>query len=91
MMMAKRMMSQFPRCLSTSQSILKQIKKSSSSSQWMKRHVKDPYVRASQQDNYRARSAYKLLEMNSKHNILHIGDTVVECGAAPGAWTQVTG
>lgn len=38
---------------------------------------------------YRARSAFKLIEIDDKHHILKPGHTVVECGAAPGAWTQV--
>ena len=63
--------------------------KGGSSSSWMKRHVSDPYVINSVKDNYRARSAYKLLEINKSAKIIRRGDTVVECGAAPGAWTQV--
>jgi len=63
--------------------------KSSSSSAWLARHVKDPYVLRSGREDYRARSAYKLLEINDKARILMPGQTVVECGAAPGAWTQV--
>ena len=63
--------------------------KSSSSNSWLKRHVKDPYVLKSTQEDYRARSAYKLLEINAKARLLKPGQTIVECGAAPGAWTQV--
>jgi len=55
----------------------------------MQRHVKDKYVQQSVQEQYRARSAYKLLEIQRKHRILRPGMAVVECGAAPGAWTQV--
>ena len=46
-------------------------------------------MRQSLADDYRARSAYKLLEIQKKHKILQPGMVVVECGAAPGAWTQV--
>ena len=56
---------------------------------WLRRHVKDKYVLQSTLENYRARSAYKLLEINKSCRILRRGVTVVECGAAPGAWTQV--
>jgi len=63
--------------------------KSNSSDAWLKRHVKDPYVIKSTQEDYRARSAYKLLEINAKTRLLKRGQTLVECGAAPGAWTQV--
>jgi len=44
--------------------------KSSSSSAWLARHVKDPYVLRSGREDYRARSAYKLLEINDKGSIL---------------------
>ena len=61
----------------------------SGSDGWLRRHVKDKYVQQSSVENYRARSAYKLLEINKTCRILRRGVTVVECGAAPGAWTQV--
>ena len=61
----------------------------SGSDGWLRRHVKDKYVQQSTVENYRARSAYKLLEINKSCRILRRGVTVVECGAAPGAWTQV--
>ena len=64
--------------------------KGGSSDAWLKRHVSDPYVVKAGRDNYRARSAYKLLEINKSCRVLRRGDTVVECGAAPGAWTQVS-
>jgi len=60
-----------------------------SSKEWITRHVKDPYVVKASKESYRARSAYKLLEMNKKVKLLRPGQTVIECGAAPGAWTQV--
>eukprot|EP00088_Acartia_fossae_P001102 TRINITY_DN10412_c0_g1_i1.p1 TRINITY_DN10412_c0_g1~~TRINITY_DN10412_c0_g1_i1.p1 ORF type:complete len:244 (-),score=33.43 TRINITY_DN10412_c0_g1_i1:217-948(-) len=63
--------------------------KVSSSNDWYRRHNKDQYVKKSQEDNYRARSAYKLLEIQEKHGVLRRGDNVLECGGAPGAWTQV--
>ena len=61
----------------------------SGSNDWLRRHLKDKYVQQSSVENYRARSAYKLLEINKTCRILRRGATVVECGAAPGAWTQV--
>ena len=63
--------------------------KGGSSGAWLKRHVSDPYVLKAGRENYRARSAFKLLEINKSCRLLRRGDTVVECGAAPGAWTQV--
>ena len=76
------------RSFSSSSGCLKS-KSSGSSNSWLKRHVKDPYVLKSTQEDFRARSAYKLLEINAKTKLLKPGQTIVECGAAPGAWTQV--
>ena len=60
------------------------------SSAWFRRHSRDPYVKAAREEGYRARSAYKLIEIDDRHRLLRSGMGVVECGAAPGAWTQVT-
>jgi 23S rRNA (uridine2552-2'-O)-methyltransferase len=57
--------------------------------EWLRRQANDPYVRAAQEAGYRVRSAFKVLEMDKTCGILRPGMTVVECGAAPGAWTQV--
>ncbi|XP_004449896.1 rRNA methyltransferase 2, mitochondrial [Dasypus novemcinctus] len=56
---------------------------------WLTRHFKDPFVKAAKVENYRCRSAFKLLEVNEKHQILRPGLRVLDCGAAPGAWSQV--
>ncbi|OCT61522.1 hypothetical protein XELAEV_18047549mg [Xenopus laevis] len=56
---------------------------------WLARQMKDPYIKEAQAHNYRCRSAFKLLEIDSKHHILHPGHHVIDCGAAPGAWSQV--
>lgn len=63
--------------------------KSGSSKRWLQRHVRDPYVRGAQQQGYRSRAAYKLLEIDAKDRLLAPGQTVVDLGAAPGSWTQV--
>ncbi|CAG7835781.1 unnamed protein product [Allacma fusca] len=63
--------------------------KSTSSQHWMTRHLNDPYVAKAIKMGYRARSAFKLTELNSKFNLLCPGQWIVDCGAAPGAWTQV--
>ena len=55
----------------------------------MVRHVADPYVRRSVKENYRARSAFKLIEMNDAYKFLEPGHVVIDMGAAPGAWSQV--
>lgn len=56
---------------------------------WMARHVSDPYVRRSVKENYRARSAFKLIEINKTYKFIQPGHTVIDMGAAPGAWSQV--
>lgn len=58
-------------------------------SKWMDRHVKDKFVKESRYQNYRARSAFKLIQIDDQHRLLKPGMIVVECGAAPGSWTQV--
>jgi len=63
--------------------------RSKSSQDWIIRQINDPYVKKAKFENYRARSAFKLIEIDDKHHILKPGFTVIECGAAPGAWTQV--
>jgi len=63
--------------------------RSKSSSAWLKRHVNDPYVRKANEQGYRARSAYKLLELVNRDGLARPGDTVVDLGAAPGSWSQV--
>ncbi|MBI2961415.1 MAG: RlmE family RNA methyltransferase [Betaproteobacteria bacterium] len=63
--------------------------KSISSRRWLHRHVSDPYVRNAQQDGYRSRAAYKLLEIDARDRLLAPGQIVVDLGAAPGSWSQV--
>uniref|UniRef100_A0A8C9FXG7 rRNA methyltransferase 2, mitochondrial n=1 Tax=Pavo cristatus TaxID=9049 RepID=A0A8C9FXG7_PAVCR len=49
----------------------------------------DPFVKAAKQQHYRCRSAFKLLEIDDRLHILRPGLSVLDCGAAPGAWSQV--
>lgn len=63
--------------------------KKHSSQLWLARQMRDPYVEKAKQENYRCRSAFKLLEINERFKILSPGLTVIDCGAAPGSWTQV--
>ena len=55
---------------------------------WLNQHVNDPYVKAAQKDGYRARAAYKLKEIDEQFGLIRPGDTVVDLGCAPGAWSQ---
>ena len=57
---------------------------------WLKRHVNDPYVKQAQKDGYRSRASYKLLEIQEKDRLIRPGMSVIDLGAAPGGWSQVT-
>ncbi|KAL4658992.1 rRNA methyltransferase 2, mitochondrial, partial [Arapaima gigas] len=81
-------------CLHTSARTLKQkpqnLKgKSASEQRWIVRQLSDPFVKAARVHNYRCRSAFKLLEIDAKFDVLKPGLSVLDCGAAPGAWSQV--
>ena len=64
------------------------MKKNRISKNWINKQKRDIYVRKSQVDGYRARSAYKLIEIQDKFKILKNGYSVVDLGAAPGSWSQ---
>ncbi|UTO05007.1 RlmE family RNA methyltransferase [Moraxella sp. FZLJ2107] len=70
---------------------IKNKKLSKSSRSWMKEHLDDFYVQKAWKEGYRARAAYKLLEINEKTNLIKKGMTVVDLGSAPGSWSQVAG
>lgn len=55
----------------------------------MARDQRDYYYRLAKEEGYRARSAFKLLQINEKFHIIKKGDSVVDLGAAPGGWLQV--
>lgn len=63
--------------------------RSKSSNQWLREHFDDHYVKRAQQEGYRSRACFKLLEMQHKDRILRPGMTLVDLGAAPGGWSQV--
>lgn len=67
------------------------MKPSKTSKQWMREHVKDPYVQRAQKEGYRSRAAYKLLEIDARDHLIKPGQAVVDLGAAPGGWCQVAG
>jgi 23S rRNA (uridine2552-2'-O)-methyltransferase len=64
-------------------------KLSPSSKVWMQEHLDDYYVKQAHKDGYRARAAYKLLEINDKYKLIKAGMTVVDLGSAPGSWSQI--
>ena len=55
---------------------------------WLNDHVNDTYVKLAKKDGYRARAAYKLKEIDEIFHLVKPGDTVVDLGSAPGAWSQ---
>ena len=57
---------------------------------WLKEHFNDPYVKKAQKDGYRSRASYKLLEIQEKYRLIRPGMSVIDLGAAPGGWSQVT-
>ena len=64
------------------------MKKNRISKNWINKQKRDTYVRQSKVDGYRARSAYKLIEINEKFKIFKGGLLVIDIGAAPGSWSQ---
>lgn len=64
-------------------------RRKASSTRWLERQLNDPYVARAKAEGYRARSAYKLIEMDDRYRILKPGDRVVDLGAAPGGWSEV--
>ncbi|MEM9179167.1 MAG: RlmE family RNA methyltransferase, partial [Pseudomonadota bacterium] len=63
--------------------------KSESSKKWIERQLSDPYVQKAQSEGFRARAAYKLLELDAQMKLLRPGIRVVDLGCAPGGWLQV--
>ena len=63
--------------------------RSKSSKAWLHEHVNDHYVHMAQKDGYRARAAYKLLEINQKDKLIRPGTVLADLGSAPGSWSQV--
>ncbi|KRX22232.1 Lysosomal Pro-X carboxypeptidase [Trichinella nelsoni] len=63
--------------------------RANSSKQWIARHLRDPYVVRCRSENYRCRSAFKLLEIDDRFQILKPGMLVLDLGSSPGSWSQV--
>jgi len=64
-------------------------KRKASSTAWLHRQLNDPYVARAKREGYRARSAYKLIEIDDRYSLLTPGKRVIDLGAAPGGWCQV--
>ncbi|WP_079433629.1 RlmE family RNA methyltransferase [Zoogloea sp. LCSB751] len=65
------------------------MKRSKTSKSWMMEHVNDPFVQRAKSEGWRARAAYKLIEIDEKDKLIRPGMVVVDLGAAPGSWSQV--
>ena len=66
----------------------KKIAAHKSSVAWLQRQASDPYVAKAQKEGYRARAAFKIIEMDEKYHFFRNGQVVVDLGAAPGSWSQ---
>ena len=60
-----------------------------SSNQWLQRQLNDPYVAEAKRQGYRARAAFKLIQLDEKYKFLGKGKRIVDLGCAPGGWLQV--
>jgi 23S rRNA (uridine2552-2'-O)-methyltransferase len=65
------------------------MKPTRTSKAWMQEHLNDEFVKRAQKDGYRARAAYKLLEIDDKDKLIKPGMTIVDLGSSPGSWSQV--
>lgn len=59
------------------------------SKEWIQQHINDPYVKLAQKRGYRARAAFKLIEILDTEKLMRHGDVVVDLGSTPGSWSQV--
>ena len=64
--------------------------RSKTSQNWLREHFNDPFVKMAQKDGYRSRASYKLLEIQERDRLIRPGMSVIDLGAAPGGWSQVT-
>jgi len=63
--------------------------RTNSSARWLERQLNDPYVKRAQMEGWRARAAFKLIELDERLGMLSGVDRVIDLGAAPGSWSQV--
>ncbi len=65
------------------------MKVTRTSKAWMQEHLNDEFVKRAQKEGYRARAAYKLIEIDDKDELIKPGMTIVDLGSTPGSWSQV--
>ena len=62
--------------------------RSKTSNAWLAEHFNDEFVKRARKEGYRSRAVYKLQEIDARDRLIKPGMTVVDLGAAPGAWSQ---
>ena len=67
------------------------MKRTRTSKAWMQEHVNDEFVKRATKEGYRARAAFKLMEIDDRDKLIRPGMTIVDLGASPGSWSQVVG
>ncbi|HSU07542.1 MAG TPA: RlmE family RNA methyltransferase, partial [Acetobacteraceae bacterium] len=60
------------------------------SQRWLARQLNDPYVAAAKQQGWRSRAAFKLIELDDRFALIRRSARVIDLGAAPGGWAQVS-
>jgi len=63
--------------------------KKKSKKNWIKGHLKDPYVKLANKEKLKSRASFKLKQINEKYKVIKSGDAVIDLGAAPGGWSQI--
>lgn len=60
-----------------------------STTRWYQERTREGYYRQAKREGYRARSAYKIQQVNEKYNVVRASQAVADLGCAPGGWSQV--
>lgn len=63
--------------------------RSASSTRWLQRQLNDPYVKKAQEQGFRGRAAFKLMQINEKFHLIKPGQIIIDLGCAPGGWSQI--
>jgi 23S rRNA (uridine2552-2'-O)-methyltransferase len=69
--------------------VVKNKKLKNSSRQWLTRHINDEFTQASKALGYRARSAFKILEIQERFKLITNNTSVLDLGCAPGGWSEI--
>ena len=69
---------------------LKKARRKEGSTRWLRRQLSDVYVQRANVAGYRSRAAFKLIQLDDRFSLLRPGQAVLDLGAAPGSWSQVS-